>query len=186
MTVLLPVKDGGDLLRDAVESVIACAREMPPEWPVELLIVDDGSQDGAVERAVAAISAGGDADAAAVTAAICGGASSRRVPHGAGARPEDIEGTKATNAHAHGAETLDQAWTEAGKRGVEAGHPSPERGENDERDERGSGDGSFDASELRSRGIRTPCGVSVRVLRHQRPLGLAESLNEGLREAKSN
>ena len=52
VTVLLPVKDGGDRLLDAVESVVACcAGEAPPDWQLELLIIDDGSRDGAVDRA---------------------------------------------------------------------------------------------------------------------------------------
>ena len=93
LTVLLPVRDGGDLLIDAVESVLSCAQEMPSGWVVELLIVDDGSEDGAVERAVAAV---------------------------------------------------------AGEAG------------------RSKGD------------------VATRVLRHEQGLGLAESLNEGLREARGN
>lgn len=56
VTVLLPVKNGGSQLLDAVESVVACVRETPPDWQVELLIIDDGSEDGAVKLAVAAVS----------------------------------------------------------------------------------------------------------------------------------
>eukprot|EP00903_Cladosiphon_okamuranus_P010619 g10042.t1 len=91
LTVLLPVRNGGDHLIDAVESVFSCAREMGSGWCVDLLIVDDGSEDGAVERAVAAF----------------------------------------------------RAW-------------------------------------------RSESGVAIRVLRHERSLGLAESLNEGLREARGD
>lgn len=91
VTVLMPVRNGGGQVIDAVESVLSCAREMPSGWEVELLIVDDGSEDGAVERAVAAVAAG-----------------------------------------------------------------------------------------------RSKSGVATRVLRHERSLGLAESLNEGLREARGN
>ncbi|CAN0298631.1 unnamed protein product, partial [Ectocarpus sp. 12 AP-2014] len=58
VTVLLPVKNGGDRLLEAVESVAACARRMPRGWCSELLIVDDGSGDGAVDRAVTAVTAG--------------------------------------------------------------------------------------------------------------------------------
>lgn len=56
ITVLLPVKDGGDRLLDAVESVVACSMgETPPDWQLELLIIDDGSRDDAVDRAAAAV-----------------------------------------------------------------------------------------------------------------------------------
>lgn len=53
VTVLLPVKDGGRYLEDAVNSVQSCAQRMP--GGVELLIVDDGSSDGAVETTLAAM-----------------------------------------------------------------------------------------------------------------------------------
>lgn len=55
VTVLLPVKNGGVHLLDAVASVLDCAaRSHELEGAMELLIVDDGSDDGAVSIAVAA------------------------------------------------------------------------------------------------------------------------------------
>lgn len=57
VTVLLPVKNGGANLLDAVASVIDCASRSERDFGgvVELLVIDDGSDDGAVDVAVAAV-----------------------------------------------------------------------------------------------------------------------------------
>ncbi|CAM9313989.1 unnamed protein product, partial [Hapterophycus canaliculatus] len=185
LTVLLPVKDGGDLLLDAVESVIACALEMPPEWSVELLIVDDGSEDGAVGRAVAAIAAGDDgADAAAVAALGFEGESGAGFRgHARGGEGSGGDGG-ATNERCAGKVEHESPKVErVGARVEDDGNRGGGCGGGDSN---ASGSGASDASGLADRGTRTPCGVTVRVLRHDRSLGLADSLNEGLREAKSD
>lgn len=57
VTVLLPVKNGGAHLLDAVASVIDSASRCERDFGgvVELLVIDDGSDDGAVDLAVAAV-----------------------------------------------------------------------------------------------------------------------------------
>ncbi|CAM9450282.1 unnamed protein product [Ectocarpus sp. 13 AM-2016] len=183
VTVLLPVKNGGDRLLEAVESVAACARRMPRGWCSELLIVDDGSRDGAVDRAVTAVTAGAGA-AADFTGCVCRELDgSRQHPEGARRRAWDkervIDGCRGGEG--------EKEPSEPDEGGV--GHP--ESGTNDccvdcDGSSGGGGSGVPDDARAVVRGEgRTP-GFTVKVLRHDRTLGLAESLNEGLREATSN
>ncbi|CAM9972152.1 unnamed protein product [Ectocarpus sp. 8 AP-2014] len=184
VTVLLPVKNGGDRLLEAVESVAACARRMPRGWCSELLIVDDGSEDGAVDRAVAAVTAG------AVAAADVAGCRRRELDgsrqHPEGARRRACDKERGVTDGCGGGEGEKES-SEADEGGV--GHP--ESGTNDscvDRDGSSGGGGSGVSADARAvvRGEGGTPGVTVKVLRHDRTLGLAESLNEGLREATSD
>lgn len=199
VTVLLPVRNGGDHLLDAVESVVSCKREMPPGWGVDLLIVDDGSDDGAVERAVSAVTDAGNGNTAAVTPG-CGRGELGGVPEHTGDDAGRItgDGRAAADVHGEGGQRGERDNTEASEEcGVQrsddaitadgggggsggatfaAGSVVAGRGG-------GSGGGPWTPSSERG---RSRSGVAVRVLRHDRTLGLAESLNEGLREARSD
>eukprot|EP00752_Nemacystus_decipiens_P002571 g2409.t1 len=137
LTVLLPVRNGGDKLRDAVNSVVSCAREMPPGWGVELLVVDDGSEDGAVERAAAVVSRANTG----VVVVGCG-------------------------------MDLDEDRGRSGVRGGPVKERSTEAGER--------------SCPTWSESGRGETGVTIRILRHEWSLGLAESLNAGLREARGD
>lgn len=174
VTVLLPVKNGGAHLLDAMESVIACARRTPPDCQVELLIVDDGSEDGAVEKTLAVVNATVDG----------------------GQLAEPRNGADGKGGAGTGGD-LDRANDEGGRErrgGVGTASPKEARGicANDVGiavDGVGLvADGATansDASSIKYfvdlRRGRSCC--VVRVIRHSRTLGLAESLNEGLREA---
>lgn len=130
VTVLLPVRNGGAYLLDAVASVIACGsaqnqKNGSPLGPLELLIIDDGSDDGAVDAVMCD------------TATAAAAASSKIEPAGAEA------GLALTDAEAT----------------------------------------SFPAASGTSDG---EANVAVRVIRHDQSLGIAPSLNEGLREAKGD
>lgn len=180
VTVLLPVRNGGDHLVDAVESVISCAREMPSGWGVDLLIVDDGSEDGAVERAVAAVT---HADTTVV--------GSERDPNGDRDQPEPGGGPEGWSIDACGAGPGKERCTKVEEYVVERSDSAADDGSV-------GGGGVFASSGVVPHGVgggscptmsetrRTQSRVAVRVLRHERSVGLAESLNEGLREARSD
>lgn len=82
VTVLLPVKNGGVRLLDAVASVVACCAISDAEGldSVELLIIDDGSDDGAVSIAVAA--ANGDVSSGGICRKKCAPADSWTCSYG--------------------------------------------------------------------------------------------------------
>lgn len=143
LTVLLPVRNGGEHLLDAIESVVACAQEMPLDGQVELLIIDDGSEDGAVEKAVAAITAS--------TVATAGDAD-----------PQEATGSD-REAVLTGTSTVN---TSASPSRVTTVYHS-------------------NVCQQREKACSTTVAVSVRVIRHKHTMGLAFTLNEGLREARS-
>lgn len=124
VTVLLPVRNGGSQLLDAVTSIFVCAAERDSLVPIELLVIDDGSDDGAVVAVGAAASIAGILDSG---------------PHETVGEKVRASG-RSLRALASAAEALGSA---AKKR----------------------------------------CCV-VRIVRHRQSLGVARSLNEGLREAK--
>lgn len=169
VTVLLPVKNGGAHLMDAVQSVRSCAQRMLSEWKLELLIVDDGSDDGAVERALAAVgftssrrgydcsgeNIGKDTDKI------------RQEVAGSGTSFNEVATTEMP-AEAHcdvSAATNNTASAAVHNEEQAAGE-----------DARGN---------VPRKCFEGGAPLAVRVIRHERTLGVAESLNEGLREAKS-
>ncbi|CAN0087054.1 unnamed protein product, partial [Ectocarpus sp. 4 AP-2014] len=183
VTVLLPVNNGGDRLLEAVESVAACARRMPRGWCSELLIVDDGSGDGAVDRVVTAVTAGAGA------AADVAGCRRRELDgsrqHPEGARRMARVKARVTDGCGGGEGEKESSEADEGR----VGHP--ESGTNDrcvdcDGSSGGGGGGVSDDARAVGRGEGGTPGVTVRVLRHDHTLGLAESLNEGLREATSD
>ncbi|CAM9333384.1 unnamed protein product [Pylaiella littoralis] len=184
VTVLLPVRNGGDHLLHAVESVVSCAREMPSGWDVELLVVDDGSDDGAVELAVAAIADDAGDNTAAKLSGCGGGDSTTRVP-------EHVVGVEERRAGGDGSAA--DVYPGGGQRGEKDAEAEEcrvrqrlDRVSVDAGDAGGGGGGGGTCAPLSESGRGRSGGFSVRLLRHDRPVGLAESLNEGLREARSD
>lgn len=168
LTVLLPVRNGGDQLIDAVESVFSCAREMPSGWGVDLLIVDDGSEDSAVEQAVAAVT---HTDPAVAYRGKDLG--ENRGQTSLGGVPRNMRCTEAEDCVVASSGSAAGDPTAGGGDVIASSRVAPH----------GVGDGPCTTlSEAR----RSESGVTIRVLRHEWSLGLAESLNEGLREARGD
>lgn len=185
VTVLLPVRNGGDQVVDALESVLSCARELPSGWDVDVLIVDDGSEDGAVDQAVAAVT---HADA------IVAG------------REKDLDGGRGRTSFGSGSEgnSIGARGGESGEKGCPDAEGCKPKGATREGSDSAAavasaGGGDVFASyravchgasgrpcPVLSETGRSEGGVVIRVLRHERSLGLAESLNEGLREARGD
>lgn len=179
LTVLLPVRNGGDRLIDAVESVLFCAGEMPSGWGVDLLIVDDGSEDGAVERAVAAVPlADPNVPAVGDRRDLDAGRDQTGVGVGPGERGTSARGAGPGKEGCLGTEQTMVVRFGSAARGASAG-----------------GCDVFASGRVVPDGIsgrfcpergRSESAVAIRVLRHERSVGLAESLNEGLREARGD
>lgn len=169
VTVLLPVKNGGAHLVDAVQSVRSCAQRMLPDWKLELLIVDDGSDDGAVERALAAVGL------AAFWRGYEGSADNvgketdkiRQEAAGSGTFFDEVATTEVP------AEA--QCHVSAVKNSTASAAVDDE--------EQAASEGA--RGNVLRKCFEGGASLAVRVIRHEHTLGVAESLNEGLREAKS-
>lgn len=169
VTVLLPVKNGGARLVDAIQSVRSCAQRMMPDWKLELLIVDDGSDDGAVERALAAVGLDAFRRGYESSAENVGKEDDKikQEAAGSGTSFNEVATTEVPlEAHCHVSAVTNSTASAA---------------VHDE--EQAAGKGAH-ANVLR-KSVEGGASLAVRVIRHEHTLGVAESLNEGLREAKS-
>ncbi|CAM9942030.1 unnamed protein product [Ascophyllum nodosum] len=169
VTVLLPVKNGGARLVDAVQSVLTCAQRTPTNWKIELLIIDDGSEDGAVEEALATVGL--------------------NVPSGEAVGTERGENEEKE----HGSKGTVGSGKKFGESAT-ADVPTARQSSFDTVTTAGAatatatvsdkiGASNADGTGACLDSVRLP--LVVRVIRHVRSLGVAMSLNEGLREARS-
>lgn len=139
VTVLLPVRNGGSFLLDAVMSVFICAAERHAPVPVELLIIDDGSDDGSIDHVVHACAAANILDPSSRGLKGLGDGSPEASPRRGAVVVAVPRALRALSSAANAV----------------GGDPDKQR-------------------------------CWVRIIRHRRSMGLAQCLNEGLREAKAD